>query len=94
MLTGEQIRAAIGALRWSQAVLSEKSGIPARTIQRVTEAEGLPSTQAATLVAIKEAFEAAGVSFVEGDGLAGVMVAPVPIPPKRMAKPKAKAGAQ
>ena len=66
MITGEQIRAALGAMRWSRRILSEKSGVPERTIQRMAEASGIPNTNALHLAAVQKAFEAGeGEVFVE-----------------------------
>ncbi len=57
MVTGEQIRAALGALRWSRRILCERSGVPERTVQRMAEAEGVPNTNAKHLEAVQLAFE-------------------------------------
>lgn len=94
MLTGEQVRAAIAGLRWSQAVLAERSGVPPRTVQRVADADGLPATQAPTLAALRKAFEEGGAVFVEQDGVSGVMVPPSPRPEKPPRTRRAKAAAQ
>lgn len=61
-------------LRWSRADFVERSGIPARTFQRVAEADGLPNTQAPTLAKIQQAFEAEGVVFTAEEGRVGVSV--------------------
>ena len=75
MLTGEQVRGALAMLRWSRANFVERSGIPARTFQRVAEADGLPNTQAPTLAKIQQVFEEAGVVFTAEKGRIGVSLA-------------------
>jgi transcriptional regulator with XRE-family HTH domain len=64
LITSPQIRAARALLRWSSADLSERSGVGNATIKRLEVMEGVPSGQVRTLVAIKEALEAAGVEFI------------------------------
>jgi hypothetical protein len=57
MITGEQLRAAISALRWSRRILHEHCGVAERTIQRAAEASGVPSINARLLVTMQEALE-------------------------------------
>ncbi len=64
MLSSAQIRAARALLRWSASDLSQASGVGTATLQRMEVMEGVPSAQVRTLLAIKEALEAAGVEFV------------------------------
>ncbi len=64
MLSSAQIRAARALLRWSASDLSQASGVGTATLQRMEVIEGVPSAQVRTLLAIKEALEAAGVEFV------------------------------
>jgi len=91
MVTGEQVRAAIAALRWTRAQLSEASGVPPRTIQRIAEAEGLPNTYARTLVQVRKALQAAGVVMIEDqEGRTGISLAAVPELPTRQ-RPRNKA---
>jgi transcriptional regulator with XRE-family HTH domain len=60
-----QVRAAKSMLRWSGDELAKRSGLSLSTIRRVESAEGIPDAQTVkTLVAIKEAFEAAGIEFI------------------------------
>lgn len=95
MITGEQVRASLGALRWTRAQLSEAADIPPRTIQRIAEAEGIPNTQAPTLVQVRKALEAAGVVLIEDQsGRSGVSLAPVPAPPVKPRARRSKASAQ
>jgi hypothetical protein len=57
MITGEQLRAALSALRWSRRILHEHSGVAERTIQRAAEASGVPSINARLLVTLQEVLE-------------------------------------
>lgn len=70
MLTGAQIRAARGALRWSVNELARYSGVAERTIARLEQHDGVPPSRSSSMVAIQEAFEARGIQFVgaPGDG--------------------------
>jgi len=73
MLTGVQIRAARAVLQWSAAETAERSGIERKTVERLQQVDGVPPSRAQTLVALQQAFEAAGVEFVgtaeEGPGV-------------------------
>lgn len=64
MLSSAQIRAARALLRWSASDLSQASSVGTATLQRMEVMEGVPSGQVRTLLAIKEALEAAGVEFI------------------------------
>ena len=64
MITSDQIRAARALLRWNSANLSEQSGVGNATIKRLEVMDGVPTGQVRTLIAIKEALEAAGVEFI------------------------------
>ena len=64
MIACAQIRAGRALLRWSAADLSVASGVGTATLLRMEVMDGVPSGQVRTLVAIKEALEAAGVEFV------------------------------
>ena len=64
MLTGMQIRSARGALRWSSAELSVRSGVASRTIMRLEQFDGVPPSRSSTLMDIKAAIEAAGIEFI------------------------------
>lgn len=57
IITGEQIRAAMGAMKWSRKDLAERSGVNPRTIQRIAEARGVPNSSAKYLAEIVKAFE-------------------------------------
>ena len=73
MISGSQIRAARGFLRWSIRDLAEKSGVSWPTIQRLEQEDGVPNTKAQTLLDVKRALEFAGIEFTgELDDCPGV----------------------
>lgn len=73
MDTAEQLRAARGLVRWSQAQLSEASGVSIPTIKRLEASDGPLIGNRSTASALRGAFEAAGVVFIpENGGGAGV----------------------
>ena len=53
-------------LEWSRAILAETSQVSARTI--VDFERGARSPQASTKLAIKAAFEKAGIEFIDENG--------------------------
>lgn len=57
MITGRQIRAGMAILGWSQSKLSEESGVPARSIQRMAAVDGVPNSNALSLKKIRDALE-------------------------------------
>ena len=65
MLTPAQCRAARGLIDWSQRQLAEAAGVGVATI-RLFEA-GKGEQRRSTLTVIKNAFEAAGVEFTNGN---------------------------
>ncbi|UVC09825.1 transcriptional regulator [Rhizobium sp. TH2] len=85
MLSAEQIRAARALLRLEQRDLAEMSGVSLPSIKRLEAMEGdIVAVRVSTVMAIKNAFEAAGVVFIpENGGGAGV----------RLAKPKGQTNA-
>ena len=64
MISVDQIRMARAALGWSLELLSEKSGVSARTIRRIESEGGLEKATNANLKLIRETLEAAGIEFV------------------------------
>ena len=64
MITSGQIRAARAMLKWSAAILSQKSGIGTATIQRMEVMDGVPSGNLRTLAALQTALESAGIEFI------------------------------
>ena len=63
MLTGMQIRAARGALRWSAETLSLRSGVGVRTIKRMEGFDWIPNCRPALLLAVMLTFEGFGIEF-------------------------------
>ena len=68
MLTGAQIRAARGLVRWSAAELARRAGLGISTIQRMEKSDGVPTASANNLAAVQKAFEAAGIAFIPENG--------------------------
>jgi hypothetical protein len=67
-LSSAQIRAARALLRWSAADLAREAALGANTIRRAEVAEGRTSLTAANELAIRRAFETAGVEFIDENG--------------------------
>jgi len=68
MLTSDQIRAARALLRWSAQDLAGKAGIGISTVQRMENADGVPSASGKNLEAVQRALERAGVEFITENG--------------------------
>ena len=66
-LSGGQIRAARALLRWSVEQLSQEASLGRNTIKRAEAKDGKTSLTAANELAIRRAFEGAGVEFTNGD---------------------------
>jgi transcriptional regulator with XRE-family HTH domain len=66
MITSEQCRAARGLLDWSQQYLAGQAGVGIVTVRQVEA--GVAQPRHATLVVIKQAFETAGVEFIDENG--------------------------
>lgn len=66
MLTSSQCRAARAMLDWSRAALAEKAQVSERTI--IDFERGARAPQASTKLAIKTAFEEAGIEFIDENG--------------------------
>ena len=64
MLTGQQIRMARSALKWSARELADRTGLAMKTIQRIEATDGTPSSYTSTLTDLKACFEAAGIEFI------------------------------
>ena len=73
MVTAAQCRAARGLLDWSQQKLADRAGLGIVTIRQIEA--GITDPRRATLVVLKQAFERAGVEFIdENGGGAGVRI--------------------
>ncbi len=67
MITGEQIKSARALLRWNQTQLAERAGISVETVKRLERMKGNVSAYAATVEAVEQAFETAGIEFLDDD---------------------------
>ena len=67
-ITGAQMRAARGLLRWSQGELAKAAGVSPETVKRLEALDGPVSTTTNTARAITSALEAAGVLLVHENG--------------------------
>ncbi len=63
MITGAQVRAARGLIKWTVQKLSDASKVSLPTLHRLEQHDGIPPVRERTLVDIKRAFEEAGVEF-------------------------------
>jgi hypothetical protein len=67
-LTSAQIRAARGLLRWSAEELAREAALGLATIRRAEGAENETSMTLANDLAVRRAFESAGVEFIDENG--------------------------
>jgi transcriptional regulator with XRE-family HTH domain len=72
MLAPAQIRAARALLGWRQEDLSKASGVGTATIQRIEKSNRPVTGYVSTIVRIQDAFEDAGVLFIEDDETGGI----------------------
>jgi transcriptional regulator with XRE-family HTH domain len=68
VLTSELVRAARALLRWEQRDLEAASSVSLPTIKRLESKPGIMIAHTSTLVALKKAFEVAGVEFIDENG--------------------------
>jgi transcriptional regulator with XRE-family HTH domain len=71
MIESAQIRAARALLGWRQGDLSKASGVGTATIQRIEKSHRPITGYVSTLVRIREAFEKAGIEFIDEDEISG-----------------------
>jgi hypothetical protein len=85
MLTSAQIRAARALLRWSAEDLARQSALGVTTIRRAELTEEATSMTVSNDLAVRRAFETAGVEFIdENGGGAGVRLRkPSELKPKK-----------
>ncbi len=77
MLTGQQIRMARSALRWSAQELADRSGLALKTVQRLEVVDGVPRSHSTTLADLQSTLEAAGIEFIGApDDAPGIRVHP------------------
>jgi hypothetical protein len=67
-LTGFQIRAARALVKWSAEDLARQSSVSLRTIRRAELIDHQTSMTAPNDLAIRRAFELAGVEFIDENG--------------------------
>jgi hypothetical protein len=67
-LTGAQIRSARALLRWSALDLARQSALGLNTIRRAEAVDGTTSLTVANELAVRRAFEGAGVEFIDENG--------------------------
>ena len=67
ILTSEHIRAARALLRWEQRHLADESSVSLPTIKRLEAKPGVLVAHNSTVLALRAAFEAAGIEFTNGD---------------------------
>jgi transcriptional regulator with XRE-family HTH domain len=65
MMHAAQIRAARAFLNWTQENLAETAGIAIATIQRIEKTDGPAMGNVSTQLKIQQAFERAGIRFVD-----------------------------
>ena len=66
MITAAQCRAARGLLQWSQQKLAKEAGVGVVTVIQLENEVGQP--RRATVQVLRNAFEAAGVEFIDENG--------------------------
>lgn len=64
MLTGTQIRSARAALKWTAAQTASAAGVGIQTVMRLEAHDGVPPSRSSSLLALRAAFEAAGIEFI------------------------------
>jgi len=71
MLDPAQIRAARALLGWTQGDLARTSGVGTATIQRMEKSKQVMTGYVSTLMRLQEAFEKAGILFIDDDESGG-----------------------
>jgi transcriptional regulator with XRE-family HTH domain len=69
LVTSEQVRAARMLLRWEQKELAKESGVSLAAIKRLEATRGSLRAHARTAEALRAAFAAAGVEFIDERGV-------------------------
>jgi transcriptional regulator with XRE-family HTH domain len=72
MLQTAQIRAARALLGWRQDDLARAAKVGIATIRRIESLDGPFMGKVPTLVRIQEAFERAGIQFIDADSTGGM----------------------
>ncbi len=64
MISTSQLRAARALIRWTALDLARASGVAISTIRRIELQDGVPSSNAKTLLTLRESLEKAGIEFI------------------------------
>ena len=67
MFTARQMKAARALLGWNQPKLSEESGVSLQTVKRMELYPDRVGGHARNVYAVLDAFERAGIEFLNGD---------------------------
>ena len=68
ILSSELIRAARALLRWEQRDLEAASSVSLPTIKRLESKPGVMAAHPSTVLALRRAFETAGIEFIDENG--------------------------
>ena len=68
VLSSELVRAARALLRWDQRDLEAASSVSLPTIKRLESKPGIMAAHPATVLALRRAFETAGIEFIDENG--------------------------
>jgi transcriptional regulator with XRE-family HTH domain len=90
MMHAAQIRAARGLLNWRQEDLARHARIAAATILRIEKTNGPVMGYVSTQLKIQQAFERAGIRFIDADASGGIGVRLESAPQKGRGKRRAK----
>ena len=74
MLHSRQIRAARGLLGWRQHDLARRADVALTTVRRLESVSGPAMGNVSTLLRIQDAFEKAGLVFLDKDAQGGIGV--------------------
>jgi hypothetical protein len=88
MIHAAQIRAARALLNWRQEDLARHGKIAIATIQRIEKTDGPVMGNVSTQIRIQQAFERAGIRFIDADDAEGVGVRLASSHPKKSSKTK------
>jgi transcriptional regulator with XRE-family HTH domain len=91
MLQAGQIRAARALLGWRQDDLARAADVGIATIRRIEILRGPVTGYVSTQLSIQQAFERAGIRFIDADGSGGIGIRLVSAHSKGRGKSRAKA---
>ncbi|WP_323847018.1 helix-turn-helix transcriptional regulator [Microbulbifer magnicolonia] len=73
LVSGAQMRAARGILKWSIADLEKQSGVSSMTIKRMERGDGVPSARDENIQAVYNAFISSGRIRFEGEDVVQIV---------------------